>query len=48
MFQIGEIYFDRLLSRTPDEYIEMIINKLPEIVKVPTNEVFVVMRKKNI
>jgi len=46
MFQIGEIYFDRLLSRTPDEYIEMIINKLPEIVKVPTNEVFVVMQKK--
>lgn len=46
MFQIGEIYFDRLLSRTPNEYVQMIINKLPNIVKVPTNEVFVVMRKK--
>lgn len=46
MFQFGEIYFNRLLSRTPYEYVKMIINKLPEIVKVPTNEVFVVMRKK--
>lgn len=46
MFQIGQIYFDRLLSRTPDEYREMIWNKLPEVVCVPTNEVFVLMQKK--
>lgn len=46
MFQIGEIYFDRLMSRTPVEYREMILSKLPKVVCVPTNEIFVLMRKK--
>lgn len=45
MFQKGDIYFDRLLSRTPNEYVQRIINKLPEVVYVPTNEVFVLMEK---
>lgn len=49
MFQLGSIYFERLLSRTPNEYHQLIINKLPDIlVNVPTNEIFVLMRKKSV
>lgn len=46
MFQLGSVYFERLLSRTPMEYHQLIISKLPEILSVPTNEVFVLMRMK--
>lgn len=45
MFQIGQIYFDRLLSRTPEEYRSLIHHQLPRIVQVPTNEVFVLFKK---
>lgn len=45
MFQKGNIYLGRLLSRTPKEYHTLIGGKLPEVVKVPTNEVFSVMTK---
>ncbi len=45
MFQRGEIYLERLLSRTPDEYRQLILNKLPKIVHIPTNELFCLLRK---
>ena len=48
MFQLSEIYMDRLLSRTPDEYKETILSscgELPEIITVPTNEIFVVAKR---
>jgi SAM-dependent methyltransferase len=48
MSQLGSIYFERLLSRTPNEYHQLIINKLPDIVNVPTNEIFVLMRRKSV
>lgn len=49
MQQFSHIYLDRLLSRTPDEYSNRIINSteaLPEIINVPTNELFAVFKKK--
>jgi len=45
MHQKGTVYLQRLLSRTPVEYIDHIDNNLPETVFVPTNEVFVVLKK---
>lgn len=45
MFQLGRIYAQRLLSRTPEEYGQHLLGALPEVVYVPTNEVRVVMRK---
>lgn len=45
MCQLSEIYLDRLLSRTPEEYRKPItssLTKLPRIVVVPTNEFFVI------
>lgn len=46
MFQLGEIYTQRLLSRTPEEYHESFLGgDIPSIVFVPTNEVRVIMRK---
>lgn len=45
MFQLGHIYVQRLLSRTPEEYRQHISNNLTEVVCVPTNEVRVVMRR---
>jgi hypothetical protein len=45
MFQNGQIYFDRLLSRTPEEYRSLLHYQLPKIVQVPTNEVFVLFKK---
>lgn len=48
MHQFSKIYLDRLLSRTPKPYSETIqkeVSTLPEIVEVPTNEFFAVLRK---
>lgn len=48
MQQFSNIYLKRLLSRTPKEYSDIIINanlELPEIVTVPTNELFTVFKK---
>ena len=46
MYQYSAVYLDRLLSRTPEEYVKMITGlDLPEIIYIPTNEVFVVMKK---
>ena len=45
MLQRSEIYIDRLLSRTPSEYMpafDSCISFLPEYIEVPTNEIFVV------
>ena len=45
MLQRSEIYIDRLLSRTPNEYkhaFDGVKSSLPEYIEVPTNEVFVV------
>ncbi|MBV8046974.1 MAG: class I SAM-dependent methyltransferase [Paludibacterium sp.] len=45
MYQRSEIYLDRLLSRTPAAYqaaFSHVTDNLPEYVKVPTNETFVV------
>lgn len=50
MEQYAAIYLDRLLSRTPASYRDGILTHslrvLPEIVEVPTNEIFVVMKPK--
>lgn len=46
MFQRGEIYLERLLSRTPNEYRQLILNKLPKVVYIPTNELFCLLRRK--
>lgn len=43
--QMGSVYTDRLLSRTPEEYHQQLSAKLPKIVYVPTNEVRCVMQK---
>jgi SAM-dependent methyltransferase len=48
MLQLSEVYLDRLLSRTPEKYREPVSSNcegLPEIVTVPTNEVFVVAKR---
>jgi SAM-dependent methyltransferase len=49
MVQYGDIYLDRLLARTPNELKEIVLNKVhnsfPEFVEIPTNEVFVIMKK---
>jgi len=44
MWQKADIYLSRLLNRTPEEYREKIFHKMPDMVYVPTNEVFVVGR----
>jgi len=47
MLQRSEIYVDRLLSRTPNEFkqaFDCSKSSLPEYIEVPTNEVFVVGR----
>lgn len=47
MYQYSDVYLDRLLSRTPKEYIMPIKEaSLPQIIKIPTNEVFVVYQKR--
>lgn len=48
MCQLSEIYLDRLLSRTPEEYrgpISASCKGLPRIVTIPTNEIFVVAKR---
>ena len=45
MFQLGKVYLERLLSRTPEEYQELIVNNLPRVVYVPTNEVRCLLQK---
>jgi len=46
MFQLGDIYIQRLLSRTPEEYRGSLSRVgIPSVVYVPTNEVRVVMKK---
>lgn len=45
MFQLGQIYMDRLLSRTPKEYVREVSGKLPAEVYVPTNEIFCLLGK---
>jgi hypothetical protein len=45
MYQKSSIYLQRLLSRTPMEYVSHISNNLPDVIYVPTNEVFVVLKK---
>lgn len=45
MFQMGDIYLDRLLSRTPMKYRKYFKIQLPKIVSVPTNEIYVIMKK---
>lgn len=48
MYQYSSIYLDRLLSRTPKEYKAAIMEaNLPEIITIPTNEIFVVYQKKS-
>lgn len=45
MYQLSEIYLERLLSRTPEAYRQTIASsgaKLPKIITVPTNEFLVV------
>ena len=49
MIQNSEVYIERLISRTPEKYREsfrIAINTLPEYIEIPTNEVFIVGRKK--
>ncbi|MFH2012813.1 MAG: class I SAM-dependent methyltransferase [Pseudomonadota bacterium] len=45
MYQLGSVYFERLLSRTPELYRQCIYNNLPRIVSVPTNEIMCILRK---
>ncbi len=48
MFQRNDIYFNRLLSRTPNNYSKIILeytSYLPEILTVPTNELFIILKK---
>ncbi len=49
MFQRAEIYLDRLLSRTPNDYKQAFseaLTRLPKYVEVPTNEVFVIAQQR--
>jgi SAM-dependent methyltransferase len=51
MYQLGAVYLDRLLSRTPENLKNIIIkntkDEFPKVVDVPTNEVLVIMKRKN-
>lgn len=50
MLQRSDVYIDRLLSRTPSMYKGPIMQCrqfLPDIVEIPTNEVFVVARSRD-
>lgn len=44
-YQLGSVYTERLLSRTPTEYRQQLSARLPKIVYVPTNEVRCVLKK---
>jgi len=45
MYQLADVYMARLLSRTPEKYHADISSGLSGMIRVPTNEVRVVMRK---
>jgi SAM-dependent methyltransferase len=48
MLQLSSVYLDRLLSRTPVQYRNLIISQarnLPRVITVPTNELMVVARR---
>jgi len=48
MFQNNDIYFNRLLSRTPEHYSKIITNytsMLPDVMSVPTNEFIAILKK---
>lgn len=45
MQQVGDVYLDRLLARTPPGLRTRIRADLPELVQVPTNEVRALFRK---
>lgn len=46
MFQRGDVYKQRLLSRTPEEYRRSLSRSvIPPIVYVPTNEVRIILKK---
>lgn len=47
MHQLSKIYLDRLLARTPTRYRKVITGRnLPEVVRVPTNELFCVLHRR--
>lgn len=46
MTQLGSVYLDRLLSRTPAQYRSRVFHDLPEFVRVPTNELRTALRRK--
>jgi hypothetical protein len=48
MLQLTKVYLDRILSRTPLPFQELIkkqILELPEIIEIPTNELIAVFKK---
>ena len=50
MIQHGNIYLERLLSRTPENLSKIVLDNVsqdfPKFVEVPTNEILVIMQKK--
>ena len=46
MFQDKTVYMNILLRNVHEKYKELVdFNKLPDLVEIPTNEVFVVFEK---
>lgn len=48
MVQASDVYLDRLLSRTPEQYRPCFagtLDSLPDLVEVPTNEILVIAEK---
>lgn len=52
MIQRGDVYLDRLLSRTPNDLktiiLDNVLAQFPKFVEIPTNEVFVIMQKRKL
>jgi hypothetical protein len=46
MVQAGDVYLQAVLRTVPETYRTKIYHKLPELVEVPTNEIFVVAKRK--
>lgn len=46
MLQNPDVYLSILLRTVPEKYVQLIDHRLPEFVHIPTNEVFVVLRRK--
>lgn len=46
MQQNGDVYFSIITRTVPQKYKSLMAHSLPEFVTVPTNEVFVIMKKK--